>query len=525
MRRQSGKEEAAHDSKEGGRPMSRSYLIRRTGTAVVVAALLAACSPLEGNKAGGAGTAVVLRMATADALPGAMPQVEYLVDRIEELSAGNVRIEMVYQVGSFTLGADQQIVRDVATHRYDLGVVGTQIFDSLGVTSFQALTAPLLIDNYPLEQVVIDSDIPSEMLRSLDRVGVVGLGVLGGGLDKPIATDEPLTGPADWQGISVVVGTPSNQESAAIRALGARPVDAAHLSKGRTTTLHTYPLLDTQEPFPYVTANVNLWPQPIGVIGDPDRLSILSVQQRDWLHAAIRDAKTQSTALENDTDFLPRLCAEGVRFANASDADLADLREAFAPVYADMEQDAETRDVIAEIRRLKAETPPGDALAIPGGCTGPAPDLFLESGPTEPSSSTTVVTPVDGVWDVTYSRDELVAADADPSEVEPSNYGHFTLEFHEGDFSFSQTDEDHVEWSLIGTYAVDGDSLTFFVAPNQAAAGNHGREIWRYSWSVYRGTLTFEKLGGEAPGCIVSLAQGQCEPTGMVVRSWRQVSA
>ena len=84
---------------------------------------------------------------------------------------------------------------------------------------------------------------------------------------------------------------------------------------------------------------------------------------------------------------------------------------------------------------------------------------------------------------------------------QPSNYGHFTLEFHQGEFSFSQTDGGHDEWALNGTYAVTGDSVTFFVAANQAGTGNHGQEIWRYSWSVYRDTLTFEKVLGEAPDC------------------------
>jgi hypothetical protein len=356
---------------------------------------------------------------------------------------------------------------------------------------------------------------------------VRGLGILGGGLWKPIATEKPLMSPEDWRGISVVLGSPSNEESEAILALGALPVDASRPSGGRTSSLRTYPFLDTREPVPYVTANVNLWPQPIGVIGGPDRLATLSSEQRGWLDEAVRDAATRSTGLVNgDAGLLSHLCADGVRFANASAADLAALRAAFAPVYTDMEeQDARTKDFIAEIRRLKAETPPGDGLAIPGGCTGPAPVPTQDPDSTDPGGTTTAVTPLDGIWDVTYSRDELIAARPDPSEVEPSNYGHFTLEFHRGDFSFWQTDNGHVEWRLIGTYAVDGDSFAFFVAPNQAGTGNHGPEVWRYRWSVYRGTLTFEKLGGEAPDCSLNVSLGQCEPTGMVVKPWRQVSA
>lgn len=46
----------------------------------------------------------------------------------------------------------------------DLAWVRTQVFETLGVESFQALTAPMLIDSYPLEQVLA-SDIPGRMLR------------------------------------------------------------------------------------------------------------------------------------------------------------------------------------------------------------------------------------------------------------------------------------------------------------------------------------------------------------------------
>jgi TRAP-type C4-dicarboxylate transport system substrate-binding protein len=505
--------------------IGRSRQMRRAGAVVMATTLVASCSSLEGNKAGGAGTPIVLRMATAQALPGSMPQVEYLVDRVEELSAGNVRIDMVYQVGSFALDAEPDVIRDVAAHRYDLGVVATQVFDTLGITSFRALTAPMLIDNYPLEQAVIDSDMPAEMMRSLDGLGVSGLGVLGGGLWKPIATEKPLRGPDDWRGISIVVGTPSVEESEAIRALGARPVDASHPSEGRTSSLLTYPFLEPREPLPYVTANVNLWPQPIAVVADPARLATLSSDQRGWLDEAVRDAATRSTELVNgDAGFLSNLCADGIRFANASGDDLADLQGAFAPLYADMEQDASTRDFIAEIRRLKAEDPSGEGLVIPADCTGQAPDSIPSPGLTDPGDTITTATRLDGVWDVTYSRDELAAAHPDPSEVDPSNYGHFTLEFHRGAFSFSQTDGGHVEWTLVGTYAVTDDAVTFFVAPNQAGTGFHGQEIWRYSWSVYRGTLTFEKLGGEAPDCSLNVSLGQCEPTGIVVKPWRQVS-
>ncbi len=72
--------------------------------------------------------------------------------------------------------------RDVAAGEADLAWVWTHAFDTLGVNAFRALNAPMLIDSYPLQQAVIASDIPGEMLAELDAVGVTGIAVLADGL-------------------------------------------------------------------------------------------------------------------------------------------------------------------------------------------------------------------------------------------------------------------------------------------------------------------------------------------------------
>jgi hypothetical protein len=206
--------------------------------------------------------------------------------------------------------------------------------------------------------------------------------------------------------------------------------------------------------------------------------------------------------VNRDAGVLSQLCSAGARFANASDAQLAALRAAFAPVIDDLEQDAQTKAFIAEIESLKQRTRPGQALLIPDDCGSVA------AGPSSPpsphSTKTTTSTLLDGVWEVTYTEDEFVAAHPDPSEVQPDNYGSFSLAFKRGDFTLGGT---------TGTYVVYGDTISFYV-PSEGS-------VWKYRWSVYRGTLTFEKLGGEEPGCTLSVSLGECEPTGLVVKPWR----
>ncbi len=502
--------------------MRKRRCVRRAGVTVLVTLALAGCGAQAGSKAGGPGPPVVLRMATVNGEPGVMPQVDpYLVNRAAKLSAGNVQIDIAYHVGENVPGGEQQVVRGVAAGRYDLGVVGTRVFDTLGVNSFQALTAPMLIDSYPLERAVIGSGIPAQMMQSLDKLNVTGLGVLADGLRKPIAVRKPLLGPADWRGITFAAFR-SREASEAIRALGATPSDVSGTRldqglgsgtvEGFEKNLLIYRMhLDLWKPVRYVAANVNLWPQTLAIIGNPALLARLTSQQRAWLTEAVRDAAARSTGLiDGDARLLPGLCASGTRFADASHADVLSLQNAFAPVYAQVERDPQTRQFITEINRLKQHTPPGPALVIPGGCAGP-PSGNRSMGR---GTKTTQVTPLDGVWEVSYTRAEFAAAHADPSEVVPENYGSFTLTLHRGDFSFTRPGA-RPGPQTSGTYVVRGNTIAFY----------QGQEIWKYKWSVYRQTLTFQKLGGQAPDCSLSVSLGQCEPTGFVVKPWRRVSA
>ena len=64
------------------------------------------------------------------------------------------------------------------------------------------------------------------------------------------------------------------------------------------------------------------------------------------------DAAGRSAALaDRDAQSLKNACQSGARFATASQADLAALRSAFAPVYASLEQDPQTKAFIQRSRR------------------------------------------------------------------------------------------------------------------------------------------------------------------------------
>ena len=368
------------------RTMNGRARLAMAGLTVMAAIVAGGCSggDAASGKAGGAAPPVALQMVNAYGDLNLVPGVQHFVSQVEELSGGNLQIELTSGYGDDSDDAEQQVVRAVAAGKADLGWAGARVFDTMGVTSFQALQAPMLIDSYPLEQAVIAAGIPDQMLDGLDKVGVAGLGVLVDGLRKPIAVKGPLLGAADWRGITF--GTFKAQgQTEAIRALGATPLDifgrsrSEALSSGKLQgfemSLLVYNGRVLAHAAPYVTANVNLWPQMDVLLGNPKRLAELSDQQRGWLEEAARVGAERSVELvDNDAENLKIACQAGARFANASKEDLAALRDGFAPVYTSLEQDVQTKAFIEQIQGLKQSTPAGRPLAIPAGCSGKAPE-------------------------------------------------------------------------------------------------------------------------------------------------------
>lgn len=488
-----------------------------------------ACGAQTGNKAGGPAAPVVLRMATVNGEAGGNPGVDELLKRVEALSNGNVKIEMTFRVGEFEPDAEQQIVRGVADGTYDLGVVGTRVFDTLGVTTFQALDAPMLIDRYAVEAAVIDGDMPGRMLPSLNQLQVSGLGLLADGLRKPAAVDKPLLGPNDWRGIAFG-SYRSSVLASSIRALGADPTEVIGprrdqaLDQGEIAgfemNLLGYRILNLSQRAPYVTANVNLWPQVLAIVGNPKRLASLSSEQRDSLIRAVREAAAASTGLvQGDNGFVADLCRQGARFANASDADILGLRNAFAPVYRDLQTNAETAQLIAQIEQLKQPSST-NVVAIPDGCTGAA--TGSSASPSVEPVKTTTATALDGTWEVTFTDKEFAATKGvDPSE--PGAAGTFVVTFDRGDITGPAKPGDQAAGGL--TYFVDGDMVTIY-APDASMGGQvppPGPAAWKYRWSAYGDTLTFEKLGGQEPGCSLTVSEGMCEPSIFVVKSWHRI--
>jgi TRAP-type transport system periplasmic protein len=437
------------------------------------------------NKAGGSGEPVVLRLANTNGQIDYTPAVDDFVKRVEELSGGNLRIEVVDEWGEGASDAERQVVQDVSAGEVDLGWVGTRVFDTLGVESLQALSAPMLVDSYALEDAVIESGITDQMMEGLDELGVVGLGVLPDGLRKPIGVTGPILGPADWQGLSF--GTlMSNAQAEAIRALGAMPVSVQwkerqeRLANGTMHGFETSVWIHEHNPeltplAPYVTSNVNLWPQMDVLLANPARLEALIAEQRGWLEQAARDAVGSTSLADTDAEALADSCMRGARFAEASDADLVALEAAFAPVYAKIEQHPETKAFIERIDALKKSTPPEAGLSIPSECTGKAPE---QAG----GATGTALAYLNGTYRYVLTKEAAQKA----GEQDLSRYPHTnTWILKDGQFEATGGN--------IGSYSVEGNRITF------AALGSHATSTYTFTVDD-EGNINFDPVPGTDPG-------------------------
>ena len=134
------------------------------------------------------------------------------------------------------------------------------------------------------------------------------------------------------------------------------------------------------------------------------------------------------------------------------------------------------------------------------------------------------MTALDGTWEVTYTDEEFAATGGvDPSEVQPGAAGTFVVTFDRGDITGPAKLGERSPGGL--TYFVEGDTITIYAT--DASMGGQvpppGPAAWKYRWSVYGDTLTFEKLGGQEPNCSLTVSKGMCEPSVFVVKPWHRI--
>src|SRR5215470_18947521 len=269
-----------------------------------VIALLAVLAPIGGcagpglDKAGGtqARKPVVLTLAN---FLGDSGEFDGFAGEVQRLSAGAMRIDIESRWRQHQVDFETGLIGDVQAGKADLGAAGAEAWASAGVTSFQALDAPLLIDSYTLQARVVRSSLIGQMLGGLAAAGLAGIGVLPGQLRKPLGIARPLLRPSDYAGLTI--GTQQSPVAdATMRALGARPVwfgSEAPVAGLGGIEQQISQIQDTgyDQAGKYLTANVSLWPRPLVLFASRKSWAALTPAQRRVLQQAVTGVQTYET--------------------------------------------------------------------------------------------------------------------------------------------------------------------------------------------------------------------------------------
>lgn len=286
---------------------------------------------------------------------------------VARLSHGALRIKVLQNWRSTGTVAEityeRGIVSDVRGGKAQLGIVGSRVWDTVGVDSFQALVAPFLVDSLELESRALQTPFAPRALAAVRRAGVVGIALLPGRMRRPLGVHRRLVRVADYRGARIAI-RPARVSALTFHALGARPAGyiPGDLSAFDGTEIDPYTVsADGFDSYAReMTGNVVLWPKAWTIVMNRRAFDRLTHGEQRILLTAGREALGGEVAqVAHDTRAaMSSLCSGRLPFAMATVADRHSLLAAVRPVYARIERNRFTRRWIAEIQRLKAATPP-----------------------------------------------------------------------------------------------------------------------------------------------------------------------
>lgn len=464
--------------------------MRRWYLALLVPLLLVGCG--SGAKAGGkhGGVHIVLYTTDAD------PDVAYFAGEVEKRTDGRIRlVENDSRYSSADPNAEFRLIRDLERGKVKMAYIPSRAWERTGegVLSFRALQAPFLVDDYGLLRRIATGPIGASMLASLGRIGLEGLALVPSEMRRPLG-GRPLVSAASFRGARIRL-VPSPTSIAVLRALGATTVTdldssqtadalAAHRIDGVESGMR--PIQDNNYvgTVPYLPSNVVLFPKTTTLTVRRDVLARLSESDRAVLQAAAAATVRHADPAAAERGEFAGLCSR-VKLVTASPADLASLRQASAPVYAELERDPATARAIRAIEALRGAAGPSTLPSCKHAV--PAPVATKTPFPT-------------GRFVTTVTRADVLGAGLD-------------LQHHPGYPQTLTTVIDGGHWRqtwtprvkddppyVAGRLQVRGDQVTFVLAYPKDARGI--RDTLR--WSYFRGQLDLRVLAvGDPIGRLV----------------------
>lgn len=439
-----------------------------------VAIALTGCSG-SADKAGGDRPAkpTVLTLANYGSGPNELAPFAAEVSR---RSHGTLRIafENFWRDGQPNL--ESKLIRDVVAGRAAMGWAGSRAWDAFGITSFDALHLPFLIDSDRLEQAVLEGPLPAQMLPALHRLGLVGVGILPGELRWVVGVRKPLVRVGDFSGLRFGT-TPARAAHDTMSLLGAKPISFLRLDSVRGFGGFDFPITsfeanhyDLQARF--ITTNLAFWPRPIVIFVNETVYRRLTPSQRAVLRSAAQQAMpgVVETAHGLEQKAMAALCLRGhTRFVQVSARDLARFRAVTKRVRTSVDETTRRYERAVERIKRRVAAPPQRAPGCPpsGSTVGAIPNGTYVSTMTAADGRRARIPAADPFYRVLPIRHRLVVRgrsfvlyDGFPDgHTKVSLEGTYTA--YRGKVVFSTT----TETLLPISWSVSGRDLRFFDLP------------------------------------------------------------
>jgi TRAP-type C4-dicarboxylate transport system substrate-binding protein len=348
-----------------------------------VGALLALCAVGVGLLLAGCGSSsstktLTLGYVTGPTHPYGLALAQFAT-QVDASSGGKLKIKLLPTYGG---GNDLTLLNDVKGNTVNMGSVSASIWDTEGVTSFNALQMPFLITSYALEKKVLDSSMQAQMLAGTQTLGLHGLAIHEGGLRKPLSNGACITTLQGFSGTKMRVA-PGALLTDSIRGLGAVPTPLAlsdvylALKNGLVTAMEAnYGLAYTNKYYEVskcITGNVNLWPFPTVLSINNTSWKGLTSQEQGWINSAAAKLSDESLVIVSNpaSPLVKNLCAAGLKIGKASASALTDMRNAENGVYAKYTASQPTGGFVSQIEAMKATVTPPTPAPLPAGCAAP----------------------------------------------------------------------------------------------------------------------------------------------------------
>jgi TRAP-type C4-dicarboxylate transport system substrate-binding protein len=494
------------------RRRNRPPLRLLAGASLAALLLVTGCSGKAGgvDKAGGPVTAAPINLKTANTRG---EEAQPFLDELAKVSGGALQLTAEPGFRGATKSIEVGALQAVQSGHADIAIVPTRAYAFVGVTSFDALLAPMLVDNMELQQQVINDSVASEMLDGVKSAGFAGIGVLPGPIRLPSGVSRPLIGPATYSGARIAY-SPSPVAMQSLEALGAIPVEAAFDGQDVNgfdgIELQAKAVAENQYDgvVRSITANVGLWPRSIGIVANAGSWAKLTEAQRGWLVQAAKDAVEETASRQAGAEDIANMCRrDKVKIISASKDQIALLRRAVTPVHDSLRGNQETAAYLDRIQAIKDRLGSTES-GQPIDCAA------LTGHPRSTNSPANSDSKLDGNYILSITEKELAAGEPTETPI-AENWGKFRLVLDHGRFASTQYNEQACTWNY-GSYKITGTTIELTFAggggkgPNNAF--NKPGEVFDYGVSLYHNSMKWSQV----PNAV--------SPTGWTVKPWHRDS-